>query len=219
MATTHLIVCEHCDSVHQRLLLKEGETALCQRCGAELYHSRRLDLNRMLALTLTALIVFVIANAYPIADIELQGRSNSARLWDAILLTYDSGVRPIAIVAAGSAFFLPLAQILLFLYVLIPLRAGFVPREFALAMRVLRLARPWSMVEVFLIGTLVSVVKLHGYAGVTPEPGLWGFAVLTMLQALLQNYHLHELWDYADEIGRAERVAQRVNTSGTESGT
>jgi len=210
MAATHLTVCEHCDSVHQHLLLRDGETALCQRCGAELYHSRRLDLNRMLALTLTALIVFIIANLYPIADIELQGRSNSARLWDAILLTYDSDVRPIAIIAAASAFFLPLAQILLFLYVLVPLRAGFVPREFALVMRVLRLAQPWSMVEVFLIGTLVSIVKLHGYAGVTLEPGLWGFAVLTLLQALLENYHLHELWDYADEIGRSQRVSEQA---------
>lgn len=199
MAAGPLIVCEHCDTVHRRQPLAGGETALCLRCGAELYHSRSIDLDRMLALALAAAVVFIIANAYPIAMIELQGRANAARLWDAIRISYDAGVGPIAVIAGGAAFFLPLVQILLFLYVLIPLRARRLPSEFALAMRVLRLASPWSMVEVFMIGTLVSVVKLRGYASVTPEPGLWGFAVLTVLQAALQHYHLHELWDYADE--------------------
>jgi paraquat-inducible protein A len=202
MAISHLIVCEHCDAVYRRLLLVDGETALCPHCGAELYHSRRVNLDWMLAMTLTAAVVFVIANAYPIAILDLQGRSNAARLWDAVLITYDSGMGPIAIVAAGTAFFLPLVEIILLLYVLLPLRAGWVASEFPLAMRLLRLARPWSMVEVFMIGTLVSVVKLQGYADVSLQPGMWGFAVLTVLMAALQQHHLHELWDYADNCRR-----------------
>jgi paraquat-inducible protein A len=98
------------------------------------------------------------------------------------------------------AFFFPLIQILLFAYVLIPLRAGRKPQAFIGAMHALRQLRPWSMVEVFMLGAVVSVVKLTAVADVAPQVGLWGFAVLTLLLTLLGSFDLHELWDQAAEL-------------------
>jgi len=67
------------------------------------------------------------------------------------------------------------------------------------SMHVLRAMQPWSMVEVFVLGVLVAVVKLAGMAEVTPQLGMWGFALLTVLLTLLNSFDLHQLWDIAQE--------------------
>lgn len=200
MALGALSICEHCDAVYQRRPLAPGETARCLRCGAELYRNRRLDVDAMLAITLASLVFFVIANVYPVMIMELGGSRSDATLWDAILASYDAGVGPVAVVAAACLFFLPLSQMLLFSYVLIPLRAGRVPPGFATAMHAIRHTRPWSMVEVFMVGVLVSAVKLAADAQIIAGAGLWGFALLTILLTLLSTFDLHELWDFASEL-------------------
>ncbi|MES0873405.1 paraquat-inducible protein A [Sinimarinibacterium thermocellulolyticum] len=205
MARLRLIICECCDAVYARRDLAPGQTAHCRRCGAELYRNRRVDLDAMLAIALGGLIVLVIANAYPVLIMELGGTRADVTLWDAILATFDAGVGPVAVLAALSLFVLPLTQILLFLYVLLPLRVGAVPAGFVPVMHAIRHLRPWSMVEVFLVGVLVSAVKLAAESQLTPGVGLWGFAALTILLTLLTLFDLQALWDLA-----AERAAQEA---------
>ncbi len=195
-----LIICECCDAVHERRPLAPGQSASCTRCGAELYRNRRLDLDAMIAITLGGLMVFVIANLHPVLIMELAGVRSQVTLWDAILASYDSGVGPVAVLAAVCLFFLPLSQILMFAYVLLPLRFGAVPPGFIPVMHAIRHTRPWSMVEVFLVGVLVSAVKLAADSDLMPGIGLWGFFALTVLLTLLSVFDLHELWDFAAEL-------------------
>lgn len=195
------IICEHCDVVHERRPLQPREIAACTRCGATLYRNQWLDVSSMLALTLATAIAFVIANLYPIVTIENQGATNAATIWGAIVASYQSGVAPVAALSAATVFFFPLAQILLFAYVLLPLQLGLRPRDFNLAMRALKLMQPWSMVEVFLLGVLVSVVKLAGVASVITGIGLYSFAALTLLLTALTSFDLHELWEAAEQAG------------------
>lgn len=198
MATESLCVCEHCDAVYRRRPLARGEVARCGRCGASIYRRHGYDLDAMLALTVATLIVFVIANVYPIVTIEVQGSAREATLWGAIIAVWDSGVGFVAALSAATVFFFPLSQIVLFLHVLLPLRHGVRPPYFRDAMHALRMLQPWSMVEVFLLGALVSVVKLAGLAQVIPDVGLWAFAMLTVLLTALTAFDLRELWDAAD---------------------
>lgn len=199
MSRSSLAICEVCDAVHRRRALPPGGIARCLRCGGELYRNRRIDLDLMLALTVAALITLLIANAYPIVTVEVQGTEREATLWGAILASYDTGVRFVALLAALTVFFFPLSQLALYLHVLVPLRAGYPVLGFKGAMHALRVMQPWSMVEVFMLGVLVSMVKLSGLASVAPGIGLWGFGVLTVLLTLLNTFDLHDLWDIADE--------------------
>ncbi len=200
MSSSALTVCECCDAVHERRPLARGQTAHCLRCGAELYSDRRLDLDAMLAITSSSLIVFIIANIYPVLIMELGGSRATVTLWTAILATYDAGTGPVGVLSALCLFFLPLSQILLFSYVLIPLRAGYVPQGFKWVMHAIRHMRPWSMVEVFLVGVLVSAVKLAADSDLAPGVGLWALAVLTIQLTLLRIFDLHQLWDHAEAI-------------------
>ena len=58
-----------------------------------------------------------------------------------------------------------------------------------------------AMASTFVLGLLVSVVKLSAVAAVTLDVGLWGFGALTILLTALSSFDLHELWQRATELG------------------
>jgi len=198
-----LIVCEHCDAVYRKPQSPAyaGVLIRCSRCGASIEREQRLRPQGMLALALAGLVVFAIANLSPIVDVNLYGSRNSATLWGAIVAAWDEGVGAVAVLAALTAFFFPLAELLTATYVLWPLARGKRPRAFGTAMRLLRFARDWSMTEVFMLSALVAFVKLNGIGGLTvvPDVGLWAFAGLTVLITLVVSFDHPRLWDIAEE--------------------
>ena len=194
-----LVVCEHCDSVYRRRLLKPDERARCERCAAVLYRGGRLDIDRWLALTIAAAILFLIANLFPVVRISLQGMRAEATLWQAAAALADSQAAPIALPTALSVILVPFAQIGLLAWVLAFARAGRRAPGFARAMRVLVALRPWNMVEVGLLGILVAVVKLASYLQVAPGAGILALAGLTILVTVIASRDVHWLWDLTED--------------------
>lgn len=196
-----LAICEECDAVYQRRPLARGEVALCLRCGHELYKGRKLNLDVMLAVTLASLILFVLINILPIVYVKLGKAVASPTIWDAILASYDAGIGFVSVIVAVCMLGLPLVQLLLYLYIIVPLRAGRVPAHFSVAMRALRHARPWSMVEVFLVGVLVTSIKLAKDFDLSIAIGLYCMAALTVTLTMLLTFSIHDLWDCAEDCG------------------
>jgi paraquat-inducible protein A len=200
MQSIPLTICPHCDAVYHRPRVAIGELASCARCNEPLYRDYHFNVHVMLALTLAALIVFVIANVFPVATIHLQGMSNSSTLWDMITVDFRSGISPISLVAALALFFLPLTQLLLLLHILLPLRLGHLPWRFQDVMHLLRLMRPWSMTDVFLLGTIVAVVKIAAMTDVEFGIGIWAWGALVCLLTALMSFNLHALWEFAENV-------------------
>jgi len=198
-----LTACEFCDSVYRLPTLAAKQMAHCTRCGAVLHRGTALDLEALLALTLAALAAFIVANAYPVVIVDLNGIENESRLWDAIHYTWTVGIAPVAVLAAACSLLFPLAQILLMLWLLVPLLRGRRPRGFIGIMHVLRVMRPWSMVEVFVLGAIVSVAKLTDVMQTAPGTGLWAFAALSVLLTVVNGYDLRRLWDLAPQESAA----------------
>jgi len=195
-ARAHLIICEHCDSVYRRAPLARRQTAHCLRCGALLERARLLDADQLLALTLAAAILFLFANAFPIMQIGLQGLSNEATLWGTVEALAHGRITPIALVAGLSIIFAPALQIILLAWVLVHARNGQIAPGFCACMRALEHLRPWSMLEVCLLGILVAIIKLGGMVDVHPGIGLWAMAILTILILLIAGRDVRDgLWD------------------------
>jgi paraquat-inducible protein A len=193
-----LIVCEHCDAVYVRPLLAPRESARCDECAATLCRSSRPDLDRWLALTVAAAIVYAIANLCPVMRISFSGLHNEATLWQSALALAHGPAALIAVPAVLSMIVVPLAQIVLLGWVLLFAYRGQRAPGFPTAMKLLVLLRPWSMVEVALIGILVSVIKLAGFVRVIPGAGLWAMAALAVLITLIASPDVRRLWDLTD---------------------
>lgn len=193
-----LMACEECDALYQRIGLGKGESAFCQRCGACLDKEAGSGFARMLPLTLACLILFVIANAFPIVEIEMQGLHSSATLLKAVDALYREGREFIALLVLLTTFVMPLGQLLILLYLVFPIQRTSRP-YFAGLLRFMQILRPWGMVEVFLLGIVVAIVKLSNMVVVIPDIALWAFGALTILMMVIISFNLRYLWDNYDQ--------------------
>lgn len=199
-----LIACEHCASLYLRCRLAPGEAAACERCEAVLWRGSALGAAEWLALALTGLLLFVIANSEPIVSLGVRGAVRETTLLGAIATTWRQGHESVALMTGLAGFVLPLLQLLILVWVLAGLARGRLPQGMALACRLLGHFKPWSMVPVFLLGVIVSVVKLAGLADVQAEAGLYAFGLLAVAITMLGRLSPQALWRLAEDAGLAD---------------
>jgi paraquat-inducible protein A len=183
MRSASLVACHDCDLLQHLGEIPEGATALCVRCGGVLRRRRRNSVERTLALTLAAGVLFVVANSYPFLAFDMKGQVTQTTLVTGVADLWDQGYPEISVLVALTAVVAPLFQISLLAYALLPLHLGHVPWRMAHGLRLLDRVQPWSMMEVFLIGILVAVTKLAGMAQVVPGLALWAFTLLIVVLA------------------------------------
>lgn len=193
--TDQLIICEHCDGVYEKAMLAKHQTAICQRCGGVLQRYNGLTIQQRLALTFTAGVLWIFANFYPVMSISLKGLKNSATLWDSVVALSHGPIMFIALVAAISIIIAPAFQLLLLIWVLSFALVSRRSPAFKLCMRWLETLRPWSMLEVCLLGAMVAVFKLAGLLDVIPGIGLFALAVLSLLLIRIAGRDVRDLWD------------------------
>jgi paraquat-inducible protein A len=198
-ADNSLTVCERCGKAHRWVPLAPGDVAHCTRCAAVIARGHRLDGDTVLALTVTALVVFLIAATSDVLTVSLGGKSQSATVPEAVNIIWDEGQPLMALATAGTALLAPALYIFLRLYILVPVSlVGRVPPGFGACMRALHQVTRWGMVEVLTVGGLLSLVRLAALADATPGPAMIALGVLTMLFAAIESAGLHHLWRTSD---------------------
>ncbi len=191
-----LISCHECDRLHRREPIPARARADCRRCGAELYRHVPGSLDRTLACHLSALVLLLISVSYPFLGMKIGGLVQQNHVYSGALTLWRLGMGELGLVVALTSILFPVLTVLGMMYVLLPVRFGFVPTGIGPVYRLVRELEPWSMVGVFLIGTLISVVKLKSMAAVLPGIGLFAFAgALVMLSAARASFEPSALWD------------------------
>jgi paraquat-inducible protein A len=192
---TSVIACHECDLLQREAPLPRGGVVRCGRCGAELYRSHPDSFERSLALTAGAIVLFAIANAFPIVGLKLQGQVIQTTLFHTVQTLWNEDMKSVGMLVFVTTMLVPALQLFALTYLLLPLRLGRVPPHFALVFRMLQAVRPWGMVEVFMLGVLVSLVKLAHLAGVVPGIALWSFGALMFLMAAVAAvFDPRDLW-------------------------
>jgi paraquat-inducible protein A len=191
-----LIACHECDLLHQRQSLPRGGTAICVRCGAKLYSRKRNSLDRVLAFTIAGLVLFWVANVYPLLTFRLEAQAQETTLFSGVVALYDQGMWIVAAVVFITSILMPLLQLIVMLYVILPLKFNQLPWGLPFWFRAVRGFKPWGMMEVFMLGILVSFVKLAKMATLIPGIALYAFLLLIfVLAASAASLDPHIIWD------------------------
>lgn len=186
MGYDSLVQCPECDLLQRVPPLEPGGVARCSRCGVALHRHRPESLNRTLALTLAGLILYVVANSFPFLAFRMQGMVTETALFTGVGDLYGQGMWELALVVFVTSILVPGIQLALLLLVLAALRVNRLPAGFGRLFRFVRTLAPWGMMDVFMLGILVSVVKLSDMATIVPGTALWAFAVLIFVLAAAQ---------------------------------
>jgi paraquat-inducible protein A len=196
-----LIACHECDLLQREVALPRGGVALCQRCGGLLFRSHPAGLERSLAFSLAALVLFIVSNTFPIVGLAINGDLIQATLLGTVHMLYREGMWIVAGLLLFTTVLAPLIHILGMLYILAPLQFGRLPPHPATFIRVLTEVRHWGMVEVFVLGVLVSLVKLADLAKIVPGIALWSFAGLMILfTAATVAFDQRQVWQKMGEV-------------------
>lgn len=206
--------CHECGLLHKTPQMSEGSRLLCSRCGALLMRHPYDSFNRTLALSITGLILFIISNAYPFLSLEIQGQTQETILLTGILELYKQGLVWLAFLVFLTIVFLPLIQLLSLIHILIPLKFKKCPWQLPLFFRIIHCVTEWSMMDVFMLGILVSMVKLADMADVLIGPAFYSYMVLIFIvSAAVRSFDPDIIWTYSrhlpsDETPHANYSAQ-----------
>jgi len=190
-----LIACHQCDHVYKYETIPFGGKASCRRCGALLYLHIPDSLDRCIALYLTALLFFIIANSFPFLSLELGGRVEVNTLVSGGLAMHQMGMSDLAVLVFMTSIGFPFVAIVGMLYLLIPIRLGFKPVAIGPVYRLIVAISPWSLISVFMLGVLISIVKLQDLANVIPGTALYALVgLLFSFAAARANFDPAVLW-------------------------
>ncbi|MFD1560829.1 paraquat-inducible protein A [Paraburkholderia silviterrae] len=195
MTAGKLIACHECDLLQREVPVPEGGVLRCRRCHAEFYRNLPDSLERALALSLGAVVLFAISNAYPIVGLSVNGTLVETTLMGAVRVLYRDGKWPLASLVFATTVLMPILQTTGMLWMLVPLKYERVPWGGPWVFRLCHLCQPWGMTEVLILGLLVALVKLSKIAGVVVGPALWSFgALMLVLAAASAAFDTHILW-------------------------
>ena len=194
-----IIVCPACDLVHRRDAIMDKARVLCVRCRAELYRTNSASIDTAIALAVTAAMLLLLSNAYPLVALQLNGSFRTTTLVGAALGLYEQGYAPVAALVLVTTLLIPLFQIAALLYVLLPLRRNGRARGQNEVFRALTRLRPWAMSEVFMLGALVALVKLAAMAQVIPGIALFSYGALMLTQSTLTSITpTEQFWQWVE---------------------
>ena len=190
-----LIACHECDTLHRIPALAPGRSAHCSCCGALLLHNPKGGLDRPIALNIATLILLVLANVLPFLTLEISGREQTTTIIGASRALYEAGMGPLAVVVVITTVIGPALVVTSSLYVLLGVRLGLALPMLRSTLSWISHLQPWGMLDVFMLGVLVSSVKLAGMADMVMGPALYAFASLIVVSAAAMSaFEPHLLW-------------------------
>src|SRR5208337_4361506 len=207
LADASIMACPHCDLLQRLPEIAPGASARCPRCDKELWRRREDSFNRSFALTLAALVLYVIANTVPMLGLSAAGHQAFTTVVGGAQQLWRDGQQIVAVLVLFAAVISPALQIGLMLLILIGCQRQQPPAWVGTLLRHLPFTRTWSMIEVMLIGVLVALTKIADYATVIPGVALFSLGGLIFLLAAMQsNFDPREVWE---RVEWAEKSARR----------
>lgn len=202
-----LIACPECDTLQREIPLPRGGHAECCHCGETLYHSARAGLSHIVALSVAAGIFYILANALPIARLDLGATGESeTNLYGTVVAVWRQDREFVALMILWTGILAPALEITAMVYMVVPLWLGHCPQFLSFAFRLAPVARMWSLMDVFMLAVAVALIKLGDLAEVIPGPALWAFGALIVVLTLIGLlFDSREIWLHA-EANKAGRL-------------
>jgi len=148
-------------------------------------------------------MLFVVTNYFPFLSFHVAGNTSHANFATSIYYLYGEQQWLIGTAILMTTIVVPVVRISLYIILFGPLYHGYLPRYAGDVLKLLEKLLPWGMVDVFLVGVLVSIVKLVKMGTIIPGTSLWAFMIMVFVMAAAQAiFDPHEIWE---RIGQAQR--------------
>ncbi|MET1028495.1 MAG: paraquat-inducible protein A [Dongiaceae bacterium] len=207
-AEPQLRECDGCGLVQTVPPLGPGMRAQCARCRITLFNVKAHPLDHSIALTLAALLLMVIMCTTTLMSVQTAGIQLHAGLFSGPEELFRRGMGELGAVVIFVTVMAPAAKLIGTLYVLIRLHEAAPPRHLRRVFAWVERLRPWSMIEVFVLGVFVAYVKLGDLVRITLDTGVYALLALTIVIIWADSALDHEMiWE---RLGRGDAALARA---------
>ncbi len=193
-----LVGCTTCGLLVKR---SKEKKLLCPRCHCQLSSRKQNSIQRTWAFLISAIIMYIPANVEPVMFTINLGEKTADTIMSGIIFFLENGEWPLAVIIFLASVLLPLFKILLMVYLLFMVGRKKVRRriENTRMYRIAEWVGRWSMLDIFVIAILVSLVQLDALTTVLPGMGATAFAAVVVFTMLaVKSFDPRLLWDTRD---------------------
>jgi len=189
------IICHQCFTLNKEIPIKDGTKAYCSECKGLLYRYDSKLADHGLALSITGLIFFFLANLFPLIQIDLLGSEQFITIPKTIFSLFDNGFYIVGLICVFLIFIFPLMIFIInmVLFLLLKLERG--DKTIKELLVLLSHITPWSMADIFFISILVALVKLIAFGQIHIGIAFWALMIFVLIDIYItKNIHLSEIW-------------------------
>jgi paraquat-inducible protein A len=197
----HRIECPDCGLFQILPALSARDVARCARCDGVLRRARRDPIGPALALNIASIALLIISCIMTLMTVSTAGIRLSADLFTGPDELKVYGVWELSVVVLFTTIGAPLGKLVLTTYVLSIIRFSRAPGHIRSAFIWAERLRPWSMIEVYLLGVFVAYVKLADI--VTIDVGVALYTLVALLFAMVAADFMldrHAVWETIDTL-------------------
>jgi len=195
----HIVCCHECDEI---VAIKDTNRVgrfKCPVCGSLLFRHKKSMTEKMYALSIAALILFGATNYFPFLSFEVLGNLSHANFFTSVIYLVKEQEYLLGLAILMTTIVIPFFRIVLFLILFAPLYHKHIPSYAKSVLKFLEFSTPWGMLDVFLIGVFVSLVKLVKMGSIIAGTSVWAFGVLVFVLAAMQvTFNPHQIWELID---------------------
>jgi paraquat-inducible protein A len=202
-AAAGLLSCEVCEQLAQFDRTLPPDAALrCARCGAALHRRKPDSLTRTTALLTAATILYIPANLLPVMHTDSLLGAEDDTILSGVMVLVNTGSWPLAVLVFVASIVVPMLKLLTLAFLVYGAwrRSSHAQRQRTRLYRLVEAIGRWSMLDIYVITLLVSLVQFRSLATIQPGTGALAFAsvvVLTMFAA--QSFDPRLIWEAANE--------------------
>ena len=182
--------------------LAPAEIHHCPRCGSAMHLRKNDSIQRTLALLITACLLYIPANLYPIMFTDQLGKSEGSTILGGVILLIHHDAIPVALVIFLFSVMVPIGKLLSMFYLVwtVKRHSRVTPRQRTVMYQVTEFVGKWSMVDVFVVAILAALVHLGGLLAIRPGIAALSFAgvvIVTMIAA--ESFDPRLIWDEMED--------------------
>ena len=205
MTEPHLRECRGCGLFQVMPAMSPGAVARCLRCNGTLRRTRKDPLLTPLAFNLGGLVLFGVAVSMTMMTLNGGGQNLEAGLLSGPRDLQRDGLWELAAVVVFTSVIAPLLKMAGMIYVLAGLQLRQAPRHLRRVFGFMERVRPWSMVEVYMLGIIVAYTKMVDMAQVEIGPGLYALVgVMLAMTAADATLDADAVWEAMEHRGLAD---------------
>jgi len=177
----NIVICPDCDLLLPRIEAPYGYSVRCPRCGKRLIKQRKNSIQRTFALSLTGLLLYLPAILLPLMTFKSLGFSDSANVIESIVNFYKNDYYFVSLMVFLSALVFPLLLLTMSFTISFNLQRKRYPSYLRPLFRSYLHLKEWAMIEVYLLGIMITVIKMVDSTEIVYQPGLFCFTALVVI--------------------------------------